>query len=88
MGKGKERQSGCHENSELSFFFAILFLGSRGGSSVKVGEKYRMLWKELSFIFQWHPGHVYVCKRIANKMDFLGWLYVIYKSQKKYQAMA
>lgn len=68
MEKGKERQNGCHENSELSIFFGILFLGSRGGSSVKVG---REVQKGLSFISQWHTGHVCVC---VCKQDGLSWL--------------
>lgn len=32
----KERQSGYHENGELSFFFAVCFLAIREGPSMKV----------------------------------------------------
>lgn len=46
-----------------------------------MGENYRTLWKGLPFISQRQPERVCSWKRIANKMGFHGWLYVIYKPQ-------
>ena len=89
-GKGEGKAEWLSWEQWIEIFLCCSFPWNqrRTTSESMVGEKYRTLWKGLPFISQRQPLQVCSWKRIANKMDFLGWLYVTYESQTEYQAMA